>query len=142
MASNSDKSETICRLLQIMLEVALLGKPYPGQKKGNSFFPDIEMVKERDEIVVSKRNLGESCLIDVPGYRISLISDGEISARAEATGDFPYFTLSEAEVGPDQATLSLQLSYAVSEASQQAGKMYLGGGGVRVKFEFHEGEWQ
>jgi len=142
MASNSNNSQTTCQLLQIMLEVALLGKPYPGQKTASSFFPDIEMVKERDEIVVSDRNIGEGCQVDVPGYRMVVLSDEEINARADASGDFPYFTLTEANVGPDQATLSLQLSYAASEASKQAGKVYLGGGGVRVKFEFHHGEWQ
>ena len=142
MSIQDKSSSIICQLLRIMLEAALLARPYPGQKTPVSLFPDIEMVKELDEIVVSKRNLGQGCRIDIPGYRIVLRTDEEIAAQANASADFPYFTLTEADIRPDQATLSLQLSYAVGEMSKRAGKMYLGGGGVRVKFELIQGEWQ
>ncbi|MGD2159225.1 MAG: hypothetical protein PVG32_20280 [Anaerolineales bacterium] len=134
----TESERLICHLLQAMLEVALLDKPYPGQKTLSSFFPDIEMVKDLSEIVVSSRNLGDSCHFDVPGYNITVLSDDEIAARARSTKDFPYFMLTEARISPDNATLSLQLSWAVG----QADKLHLGGGGVRVKFERINGEWQ
>jgi hypothetical protein len=138
----TESGKVICDLLQTILEVALLGKPYPGQKAGTSFFPDIEIVKEIDEIVVSNRYLDDSCQIVVPGFRIKVLSDDAIVDRASSTGDFPFFSLTEAEVGTDEAVLSLQLTWAVSEESKRAGKLYLGGGGIHIKFERINGEWQ
>ncbi len=136
-----ENDQLICHLLQVMLEAILLGKPYPGQKGGTPFFPDIEMVKDLKEIVVSDRYLDEPCKIEVPGYRFLVLSEAEIVERANLEGDFPYFSLTEAETGQDVATISLQLSWAASEASKQAGRLYLSGGGVRVRFEIVDGEW-
>jgi hypothetical protein len=125
-----------------MLEVILLDKPYPGQTSPTSFFPDIEIVRTMDELVVSDRNLGSTDQIIVPGFYIVVLSDEGISARLSTKGNFPYFSLLEADIDPPEAILSLQLSWAVSEASKQAGVVYLGGGGVRVKFEQIQGKWQ
>ncbi|MFQ5614814.1 MAG: hypothetical protein ACE5H9_22050 [Anaerolineae bacterium] len=132
----------LCQLLQMMLESALLGKPYPGQSAPGSFFPDAEMVEDLPEIVISRRNLDDPCQIDVPGRRVMILSEDEIATRAASEGDFPYFSLTEATFTAGEATLSLQLSWAVSEASKQAGVLPFGGGGVRVRFEWIAGEWQ
>jgi hypothetical protein len=137
-----ENSPVICQLAQAVLAAALLGKPYPGQKTQPAPFPDIESVRGQEEIVISNRRLEATCSLTVPGYRVAVLSEDEIGRRANAQGDFPYFSLTEANIGPDQATLALQLSYAASEASQRAGRLYLGGGGVRVRFERIEGEWQ
>ena len=76
------------------------------------------------------------------GFRITILTESEITARANAMGDFPYFTLTEADLSQNVATLSLQLSYAVSEESEKTGMRYLSGGGVRVKFECIRGKWK
>lgn len=140
MGANSGK--LICHLLQLILEAVLTGNPYPGQKAGTSFFPDIDIVKGNDEIVLSNRNLDDSCQVTVPGYSFVILSDDAIAERADSTGDFPFFTVTEADFGSDDATISLQLSWAVSEKNKKAGKLYLGGGGVHIKFERINGDWQ
>ncbi|MFB0534359.1 MAG: hypothetical protein ACETWR_05190 [Anaerolineae bacterium] len=142
MNLGTETNAELCHLLQIFLECALLGKPYPGQDTPYTFFPDIEIVKHQQEIFVSDRNLGGPCQVEIPGKSIEFLSDEEIQERANAIGDFPYFALTEAEIGQDEATLSLQLAWATSEESKQSGKLMLSGGGVRVRFQCIEGEWQ
>ena len=124
-----------------MLDAVLHGKPYPGQKTPVRLFPDIEIIKDLKEIVISDWNLAASCQLLVPGYQIIVLSDNEIAERAASQGDFPYFVLPEVGVNEDEAFLSLQLTWAISEESKKAGKVYLGGGGTRVRFEHLNGEW-
>ena len=141
MNTDFDREQVLCHLIQAMLDAALHGKAYPGQKTPVALFPDIEIVKDLDEIVISDRNLGAACQLLVRGYQIIVLSDDEITARASSKGDFPYFTLTETEIHENEALLSLRLSWAISEESKKAGKMYLGGGGTRVRFEQKNGEW-
>ena len=139
---SADQYKLVCQLLEIMLQVALLGKPYPGQRKRTSFFPDIELVKDQDEIFISNLHLESSYQIHVPGFLIPILTENEIIERANEIGDFPYFTLTEADLSQDAAILSLQLTYAVSKATEEAGMRYLSGGGVRVRFRYIKGKWQ
>lgn len=138
----TDQNLLVGQLLEIMLQVALLGKPYPGQRKQKSFFPDVELVKNRDEIIVSNQHLETHCELHVPGFKVTILTKNEIAERANAMGDFPYFSLTEAELSQDAATLSLQLSYAVSKATEETGMRYLSGGGVRVRFKCIRGKWK
>jgi len=132
----------LCHLLQTLLECALLGSPYPGQDAAYTVFPDVEMVAHRQDIAVSDRNLGGPCPVEIPGKSLEFLSDEEIQERADAIGDFPYFAFTEVEIGDEEATLSLQLTWAMSEESRQSGKLFMSGGGTRVRFQRIEGEWQ
>lgn len=140
MATEADRH--LCHLVQVFLRSVLLNVPYPGQQTPYTPFPDIELVQPRREIVVSERNVGSLCPVDVPGVRITFLSDSQIQQRADAEGDLPYFTFSEAAIGEDKATLTLQLTWAASGESQRSGKLYLSGGGVRVRFQRVSGTWQ
>lgn len=137
----SDEQLT-CHLLKMMLEAALHGKPYPGQQPPAALFPDVEMVRDLDEIVILDQYLSSSCKINLPGFHLVILSAGEIEERTNSTGDFPYFSLKEVEISHDKVLMSLQLSWAVSEASKQAQNIYLGGGGVRVEYVRINEEWQ
>ncbi len=50
-------NENLNQLLNIMLDVVLNDTPYPGQNAKQSFFPDVEIIKQQDEIIVSDQNL-------------------------------------------------------------------------------------
>lgn len=133
--------ETLNQLLSTMLDVALNSSPYPGQNAKQTFFPDIEVIKQQEEIVLSDQNLSPHCTLDIPGYRICVIPQVEIPNRASKLGDFPYLALTEVAWSGYSVVLSLQLKWAISEASAQSGKFYFGGGGVRVKFNLEDGKW-
>ena len=79
--------------------------------------------------------------LDIAPYAIEVLSEDEIKVRS-SEGGFPYFSLSEAEVGETEATLSLELRWMPGEAEEGPGEVRFGGGGVRVKFEQVAGEWQ
>ncbi len=133
--------ETIQQLLNIMLNTILNSSPYPGQDAKQTFFPDIELVKDNPEIYLSDKNLHAACCFEVPGYTICIIPEDELAARASQHGDFPYLALSEVQRSGNAVILSLQIKWAISDTSQEMGKFYMGGGGVRVKFINQEGEW-
>lgn len=124
----------ICRLLQTLLICAIQREPYPGQTTPAGSFPDVEIVEDWDEIVVLDRFLPGDCQIQLAGKEVLILSDEAIQARADAEGDFPYFSLEEAEVVEQLAIISLKLSWAVSAQSREEGRYYLSGGGVRVRF--------
>ena len=98
-------------------------------------------MEHQERIVVSDRNLDAPYQVEIPGKSVEFLSDEVIQRQANVTGDYPYFAFTEVEIGKDEATLSLQLSWAVSEVSQHSGKLFLSGGGVRVRFQRVEGEW-
>ncbi|MEE4193799.1 MAG: hypothetical protein V2J07_01245 [Anaerolineae bacterium] len=133
--------ETIQQLLNIMLNTILNSSPYPGQDVDQTFFPDIELVKDNTEIYLSEKNLHSACCFEVPGYTICIIPEDELSTRAVQHGDFPYLALSEVQRSGNTVTLTLQLKWAISKTSQEMGKFYMSGGGVRVKFIYQDGEW-
>lgn len=135
-------AQIICQLLEKMLEVALLEQPYPGQTNRTNFFPDIEFVKDRQEIFVSNQYLENDCQVNVSGYSVSVFSQDEIESMATGQGNLPYFSIIDASIELDKATISLQLSWATSEENKKAGVYFLGGGGVRVIFSNVGGEWQ
>lgn len=132
---------TTCQLVCMMLETALLGKPYPGQVQGTTFFPDIEWVVDREEIVISNRFLGNDVDPEIPNYKIQVLTDDQLNAQA-AVGGFPYFSLTEAAIGTAEATLSLELRWMAGTSGSDQVEYQLGGGGVRVRFEQVNGEWQ
>jgi hypothetical protein len=134
-------NENLNQLLNIMLDVVLNDTPYPGQKAKKSFFPDVEVMKQQDEIVVSDQNLTPHCVIDVHGYKICIIPQEKLPDRAAEHGDFPYLALTEVSWSGYSVVMSLQMKWAVSEANLQKGKRYMGGGGVRVKFILEDGNW-
>lgn len=140
MSPNAESD--LCLLAQILLECAVLGRPLPGHNSTSCFFPDAEIVTQLDTIVVSSRYISSDCQLKIPDKEIVILSDEELALLVESKGDFPYFTLSEGKLGRDEATITLQLSWRVSEANQQAGRLYLGGGGMRVRFQMIDGKWQ
>jgi hypothetical protein len=132
----------ICQVLRILLEWALLGIPFPGQDARMGFFPDIEILHGQETIVILDRFLPEGCNLAIAGRQLEILSGDEIRKRADAGGDFPYFSIEEAQLHERYAMLSVKLSWSVSEESVQAGKYSLGGGGVRVRFERVGSSWQ
>jgi hypothetical protein len=124
----------LCRLLQILLTCAIQREPYPGQTAEAGSFPDVEIVEDWDKIYVLDRFLQQDCQIHLAEKEVVILSDEAIQARADEDGDFPFFSLDEADVGESRALLSLKLSWAVSAQSREAGRYYLSGGGVRVQF--------
>ena len=136
MATN----DTTIHLLQIILEMALLEKPYPGQVQGTTFFPDREWVVDREKIIVLDRFLEGETKLEIPPYDIEVLSENQLEARAVA-GGFPYFALSEVDIGAEEATLALELRWMAGGAEEDQDGVPLGGGGVRVRFEQVAGEW-
>jgi hypothetical protein len=123
------------------LTCAIEGKPYPGQTVNVVSFPDVEIVEHRDEIVVLDRFLPMDCEIQLARKEVVILPGEAIQARANEQGDFPFFSLEEADVGESRALLSLKLSWAVSALGRGTGRYYLSGGGVRVRFEKVGDEW-
>lgn len=134
-------NETIQHLLNIMLKTILTGSAYPGQKADRTFFPDIELVQQTPEIILSDQHLSQEVELDVPGYECKIIPEDQLAERAAEQGDFPYLVLTELKTSPTSVVMSLQLKWAVSSNSQEMGKFYMSGGGVRVKFIQEDGEW-
>jgi len=132
---------TTCHLLRLILETALLGKPYPGQVEGTTFFPDIEWVVERQEIILSDHFITPEFDPGIPNYAYKILADDQLDAQAAAAG-FPYLSLTEAAIGAEEATLSLELRWMAGEPEADQVGFQLGGGGVRVRFEQVDGEWQ
>ena len=133
--------ETINQLLNIMLNTILNNSPYPGQDAQNTYFPDIELVQKNPEVIVSDENLASACCFEVPGYTICVIPQDNLHSRAAEEGDYPYLALTEVQLSDYSVVLTLQLKWAISEASQKMGKYYFSGGGVKVKFILQDGEW-
>lgn len=133
--------ETINHLLNIMLNTILNGAPYPGQDVKQTFFPDIELVKQNPEIILSNENLVSECCFEVPGYTICIIPQENLLTRAAEQGDYPYLALTEVQPSGYSVVLTLQIKWAISQTSQEMGKYYYSGGGVRVKFILEDGEW-
>jgi hypothetical protein len=136
-----NQKHILCEILEILLDSVLKGKPFPGQDATNSFFPDIEILKDVDPVVISDQHLGGRCQIDIPGKNFLVLSNPDIEARADMEGDFPYFVISQATVSESEVTISLQLKWAMSEASRKVGIVQLSGGGIQIQFKHEEGQW-
>jgi len=136
-----EEPRLVGRLVTLLLESVLKGQPYPGQTAQTSSFPDIEVVRGRDEILVSTENLEKGSRIEVPGANIRLLPREQIFERA-ASEPLPFFSVTNVKLGEDQATLSLQLSWAKPHTGEIGEARSLGGGGVRVRFVKTEAGWQ
>ncbi len=135
-----ETKKTKTQLLKLILEAALLEQPYPGQVEGTTFFPDREWVVDRKEIILLDRFLEGEVALEIPPYEFSVLSKDQLETRAEA-GGFPYFSLSEVDIGEQEATLALELRWMAGGAAESQMGVVLGGGGVRVRFEQVSGEW-
>lgn len=134
-------NKTINQLVNILLNTILNNAPYPGQDAQQTFFPDIELVQQSSEIILSDENLESPYSFEVPGYTICIVPQNQLLTRAAEQGDFPYLSLTEVQPSGYTVVLTMQLKWAISETSTEMGKFHFGGGGVRVKFILQDGEW-
>jgi len=101
----------VLRLLQQQLLVAAIAQtPLPGQ--GDVLrFPDLALLLERPERIVSRENLAEG--VD-PGIAVVFLSDAEITERVKRAGDLPalgFRPVEKLDDGHIRLTLELRMYF-------------------------------
>lgn len=96
----------VLRTLQQQLLVAVLTQtPLPGQSEALRF-PDLAMILERPEKIVSRENLsGEPD----PGILVTFLTADELQELARREGQVPALQFREAELLDDRIRLALEL---------------------------------
>jgi len=101
-AISPDVLNTLHRQLLIAV---LTRRPLPGQASP-MFFPDLELLFEQDEKIVSRENLAGDVGADVPAV---CLSAEEVDARAKARGQLAFLKFRPAEALDDRVRLTLEL---------------------------------
>ncbi len=97
----------VLRLMQQQLLVAVLAQtPLTGQNSALRF-PDLALLLERPEHIVSRENLADG--VD-PGVPVVFLTDAQIADRAKRGGDLPALRFRPAErLDADRNRLTLEL---------------------------------
>lgn len=110
-------------IVRAALEVALVDRK----------IPDHALLKDPKNVLVDRENL-HGPPPALPGIALTAVSSDEAQARADRTGDFLYLELGELRRTGDDVSLSVRNRWAIGLASRKAGKIFLSGGGLSLRF--------
>lgn len=117
-------------IAQMSLEWAVLDKN----------IPDYNLIKDKDNIVLSNRNIDKSYNFSLGNITISILTPEETKQKSEAEGDFLFLEFEKIDISSREATIKLNNIWAQNETSRKT-TAYLSGGGATIPFTKIEGTW-
>lgn len=117
-------------IAQMSLEWAVLDKN----------IPDYNMIKDKDHLVLSTRNINKSYNFSLGKISISILTPEEIRQKSEVEGDFLYLEFEVIDIHGSGATVKLNNIWAQNETSRKT-IAYLSGGGATIPFTKIGGNW-
>ncbi len=117
-------------IAQMSLEWAVLDKN----------IPDYNLIKDKDQLVLSTRNINKSYNFSLENVTISILTPEEIKQKSEAEGDYLYIEFEMLDIHGSGATVKLNNIWAQNETSRKT-IAYLSGGGATIPYIKVGGNW-
>jgi hypothetical protein len=125
-------------LRQVMLNWAILGQAPAGI---DAAFPDGHMLSSYRTIVIQDDGSAVNHELQLADHQIAVLGEESVRARANAEGDYLFLRFEHVQVESDEATLRLSLTWALSKATRDTGRLPSNGGGAEVLFRRQDGVW-
>jgi hypothetical protein len=102
--------------------------------------PDYELIKDKEHIVLSKENIAQELVSEIPGVNLIVLDPGEIKEKANREGDFLYLRFELLDFhNEEKAVVKLDNVWMKSSTSS---RMYLSGGGFTIFYIKDLGIWK
>lgn len=123
--STEDKAE----LVRLTLERALVEQE----------IPDYGLLPDPNNVILSSENIDDIPVPEVDGINFTVMSAGEIQAKADEEGDFLHLRFDEiTAASADKVTVRLSNAWAVAADSETG---YLSGGGFAIEYTRGSDGW-
>jgi hypothetical protein len=128
----------ISYLQEILLEAFLLSKHLPGSTQP-MMFPDLAFIQRQPAIILSDENLYSTKSIEELSKPIRILSQEAILHEAAHTQRDLVYLRFQSSVRKNN---TIQLTLEARITSPDPNKRTLGLGGVQVKFQKRQGQWE
>lgn len=136
-SKSSPSDEVIRDLQEMLLKAVLLVQRLPGCNQP-IIFPDLSFILNQPTIVLINENLAGTVSIEESPKPVCILSQEALLQEASTQGDINYLRFQTPIVEDNAVRLTLEAKIAPRDPEQRT----LGLGGIQVKFQEVEGQWE